>query len=132
MKYLLVVLLVPMLTNAQLSKFKAFEAYNSNNVGKDIMDSTWEKVSILVTMDFANKKFKTYGKIWGDYDIVKIERDTLNSSGDNVATYIAIDENGKECTIFLQIFKVNTMPYAAGICIRYPKEELFFKLKGDY
>lgn len=116
--------------NAQFTKFKCYQtaSFNSDEYAKDITESRFSNVNLLVTIDLHEHQVKTYGQTDGEYTLIHILNSDTQGNGDMHVTYQAIDEHGDKCKLIISSFADKSHVNVATIVIRYSFTGLIFRL----
>ena len=72
--------------------------------------SEWETSDLLVVLDTDNDRIKIYNEANSTYDLVEYLGERIDSDGDMVYTWNAVDEEGIECVVqFIKIQNDNRL-----------------------
>ena len=135
MKYIMlgIISLYSHVAYSQVYKFRSFETYYATSIERTQKADAWQwnKVDILVVINYNKHKVDTYGEEETHYDLVKLEDTFTTEEGDNVDKYIGIDQNGEKCTVNIIVFKDQTGTHCATVSIDYIPGTLYFRLKKE-
>lgn len=117
-------------TNAQFIKFKCYQSatYKGYEYAKDVPESRYSDVNILVTIDLHARQIKTYGLKKGEYSLIKVIKSQTNDNGDMHVRYEAVDEGGSDCTLTISSFADKSVDNVASIVVDYVSFGLIFRL----
>jgi len=129
-------LILPLYSFPQVYKLKVFRTKLAFFDGEDWKTKGVNETSFLAVINLDKDKIQTYGKKFGDYDIIKIKKSEVDEDGGVFAMFDGIDENGENCAITLSIFsekiKIQSEDGAiASLGIRYGDRLLVFYMKKD-
>jgi hypothetical protein len=115
---------------SQVYKFRAFQSYfRPSDQTRPTSEDDWNKVDILVVLNFDKNKVTTFGNKEGDYDFISQNETYRNSNNDKVLSYQTIDGEGEKCTIEITIFNDQSGIHVATLSCIYPFGSINFRLK---
>lgn len=134
MKYIFVLgfCLAVISSSAQVYKFRAFQTHvtEPSDGGKRGNEISWDSTNILVVINLAKQKIKTYGQAEGDYSILE-SKSVRQADGYDWLIYSVVDEDGEKCTAKLLLFPRTDDMHVANLVVVYPKNEIIFRLRKD-
>lgn len=116
--------------NGQFTKFKCYQSasYRGYEYARDLPESRYNDVNILVTVDIHARQIKSYGQKKGEYSLIKVIRNQTNDNGDMHVRYEAVDETGTDCTVTISLFADKSVDNVATIVVDYGSFGLIFRL----
>ena len=119
---LFILLLLPVLGNSQVQKYRAYET----KVG----DENWTEQNILVVIDADRSKIHIYAKLESDLSIIATGNTEILDDG-KALKMDCVDQDGKRCTVGMKWFKDQTVENIGNLWIEYNNVTIMYRLKNE-